>query len=116
MKIVSKKEFLKLPEGTVFFERKDAVGMFVGDLRIKGESIGDKDFFYTPISNPFFLEGEHSDNYFLMYGGEEREVYFDTEVREGLYDDSIEYFVLDKSEVKAMIDALTDAYNKINGE
>jgi len=116
MKIIGKKEFLKMPEGTVFFERKDAVSMFVGDLRIKGESIGDKDFYFTTISSPFFSEGEHCDNFFAMFEGEEREVCFDTEAREGLYDDSTEYFVLDKSEVKAMINALTEAYNKINGE
>lgn len=116
MKIVNKKEFLKMPKGTVFFERIDDVSMFVGNLRIKGESIGDVDYFYTPINNPFFSEGETFDNYLAMFEGEEREVCFDTEVREGLYDDCLEYFVLDKSEVKAMIDALTDAYNKINGE
>lgn len=116
MKIVGKKEFLKMPEGTVFFEREDAVSMFVGYLRIKGESIGDKDFYFIPISSPFFSKGESFDNYFAMFEGEEREVCFNTEVREGLYDDNTEYFVLDKSEVKAMIDALTDAYNKTNGE
>ena len=116
MKIVSKKEFLKLPEGAVFFEQVDEGYLCLSGMKIKGESIGDVDFFYTPISNPFFSEGEHCDNFFAMFEGEEREVCFDAEVREGLYDDSIKYFVLDKSEVKAMIDALTDAYNKINGE
>lgn len=55
------------------------------------------------------------DSWNLVIDGKEVDFSFDEYERDGMYDETAEYFVLDKVEVKSLISVLTDAYNKING-
>lgn len=58
MKLVNKEEFIKMPKGTLYYDyvkyKEGTPSCMFGRLNIKGESIGNKDFFKIPIGNPFF--------------------------------------------------------------
>lgn len=122
MKLVRRKDFLKLPEGTVYFDASKCDGQIIvggfGDLHIKGESIGNVDYIHNNINHPYVKECNDDvdiiDSWNLLIDGKEVDFSFDEYERDGMYDETAEYFVLDKVEVKSLISVLTDAYNKIN--
>lgn len=60
-----------------------------------------------------YEDNEHSDNFFAMFDGESRTVDYEEECRDGLYNDDDMYYVFGRSEVKQLIDVITNAYNSI---
>ena len=118
MKLYNKKDFLKLPEGTVYFDKPQIDGhdcLWVGSLHIKGESIKDFDFFHSNINSPWFKNCDDSndqvDLWNKVFAGEDVDLDFDSYNRDGMYDDDDQYYVLNKNEVKEIIKVLTEAYD-----
>ena len=115
MKLVNKKEFLKMHEGAVYFEKvKDpSDAMWLGCLHIKGESCGDVDFFNIDLLNPL-LSPEMNEEIFKSFerldNGENLKIDFNCSGRDGMYDDTDMYYVLDKDDVKSLLDVITEAY------
>lgn len=118
MKLYNKKDFLKLPEGTVYFDKPQIDGhdcLWVGSLHIKGESIKDFDFFHSNINSPWFKNSDDSndqvDLWNKVFAGEDVDLDFDSYNRDGMYDDDDQYYVLNRNEVKEIIKVLTEAYD-----
>lgn len=118
MKLYNKKDFLKLPEGTVYFDKPQIDGhdcLWVGSLHIKGESIKDFDFFHSNINSPWFKNcadsNDQVDLWNKVFAGEDVDLDFDSYNRDGMYDDDDKYYVLNKSEVSELIRILTEAYD-----
>lgn len=121
MKLYNKKDFLKLPDGTVYYEvpKKDENGyqpLWVGYLRIKTLSIGEVDFYSANLNGSWFKECKDSkDDYCFwdrVFKGEDVELEIGSESRDGMYDDTGQYYVLNRNEVRELIEVLTDAYDK----
>lgn len=119
MKLLNKKEFLKLPEGTMYLSLDPSMigkecHIFYG-LNIKGISIGNVDFAYTSLSSPDFLESDCTETHFeiwrKIWDKEEHELTFDVYGRDGMYEDKEMFCVLNKKEVKSLLDVITEAYN-----
>lgn len=118
MKLLTKKEFLKLQDGTVYFEKVKPIDecypCYFGSLCIKGESIGDVDFVSTDLNSPNLSPICHEDDYESferMDRGENLKIDFRYAGRDGMYDDTDMYYVLDKEDVKSLLDVITEAYN-----
>lgn len=115
MKLLNKKEFLKLPEGTVYFEKVKAENAcYFGHLFIKGETLQPDDYYEIDLISPDLSPNSHSEGYECfdkLNKGETLNIDFNYGGRNGLYDDTDMYYVLDKEDVKSLIDVITEAYN-----
>ena len=125
MKLYNKKDFLKLPDGTVYYDvpKKDENGyqpLWLGDLRIKTLSIEDVDYYSANLNGSCFKECTDSrDDYYFwdrVFNGEDVELEIGSESRDGMYDDTDLYYVLNRNEVKELIEVLTDAYKEAYGD
>jgi len=105
MKIVNKKEFLQLPEGTLY-STYESCGM-VKDLSIKHKSLT-SDWWYMDLllctdtggSDEFFdlmLEAENGKQFAMDYK---------TVSRDGMYEDKALFLVYDKTDIGRLIDVL----------
>lgn len=129
MKIVDRKTFLQMPNGTVFckfplyFKGNGHDYAFdISSPNIKDESIGDVDFFFTDLGGDMMPIGHcndsHIDVLFDMVKNLGKEVPFETySGRDGLYEgDNVGFAIYSKAEVQEMIDqlqqALKDGYEK----
>lgn len=119
MRLYNKKDFLKLPEGTVYFDKpyeKDGIRkLLVGNMHIKGESLK-SDFCINSDINASDFKLSHNDlehDYFWnkIFEGEDVDLDFECGYCNGMYDDDDQYYVLNKNEVKEIIKVLTEAYN-----
>jgi len=99
MKIVDRKTFLALPEGTVFAKYKPCV---FEALSIKGETWGN-DFLVQYIDTA--LSADEADN--LLYGAAETgaslPMDFDCLSRDGCFDDDQLFAVWERADVEALI-------------
>lgn len=115
MKLLNKKEFLKLHDGTMYFEKpKDENACYFGDLCIKGESLSSHDFYEIDIISPDLspiLNEQYYESFERLEKGETLKIDFNYGGRNGMYDDTDMYYVLDKEDVKSLLDVITDAYN-----
>lgn len=104
MKIITKKEFLEFPEGTVFSKYTPCN---FGDLRIKGESIGSIDFYYQPINSAIKCNdtGEFVDNC-TKAEKESIEMDFNCQTRDGLFGDNQLFAVWEEKDLKLFIKKL----------
>lgn len=108
MRIVDKKEFLTLPEGTVYSGYQPCV--FDG-LFIKGET-WDNDFLENNLIAELDCSG--SDERFDILSkventGESFKLDFDCYGREGLFDDEMKYAVYEKEDVEGLIKTLQES-------
>lgn len=119
MRLVNKTEFLKLPEGTMYFEYvRDANGRecaWFGNLCVKGESLEKSgDFFYRDLQSPALFFGEANLEIFfaldIMKEGHSCSADFDYEGRDGFYDDTHKYWVLEKTDVESLFCVIGKAY------
>ena len=99
MKIVTAKEFLLLPKGTVFAKYDPCI---LDEIHIKQDSIGETDFYYISFSciDP--------DDFFKM---EEEKVTVPMDVsilRDGLFDMKQLYLVFSTQDVRNIIDVLSE--------
>lgn len=114
MKLLNKKEFLKLPEGTMYFEKpKEAMACYFGNLCVKGESLS-RDFYEIDLISPDLspvLNEQYWESFERLDKGETLKIDFNYGGRNGMYDDTDMYYVLDKEDVKSLLDVITEAYN-----
>lgn len=107
MRIVTRDEFLKLPKGTLFAKFQPNV---FDDYCIKDETIGDIDFFYSPLWPQ--LDTEDSNQTDLMLDelindpNLSKPVVYNNLFRDGCFDEDQLFAVFDASDVKALISEL----------
>lgn len=105
MKIVNRKEFLKLPAGVIYTKFEPCI---FGDIAIKGETIGDSDWAFQD-----FLEvkahdsGEYSE---ILFDAFENGTSFDLDLecmgRDGLFDQEEHFAVFEQRDVVSLIERL----------
>lgn len=105
MKIINKKEFLKLPANTVF---SDYEPCNFGPLMIKGDNVGN-DYSEQQIADAIKCSdsGEFID--LLEKAGKEEisvDMDFDCEYRNGLFEDDGLYAIWEKKDIQALIERL----------
>ncbi len=114
MKIIGMKEFLKLPQGTMYQRFKpivfgDSIEVFQGSLDCGN------DFFYKNISNE--VESDDSCEYFdLLHSATEKGTSFKFDYYCGSRDghcceDDQMFAIYEKEDVKELLDAITNIYN-----
>lgn len=109
MRIVDRKTFLAMPDGTVYakYEPQD-----FGPLCVKGDSLGDIDFYSGDLCHPRF-EGDHgSDTHYDILteieGGASVAVYLNVEGRDGLFDKGQLFAIWERADVEALIARLQE--------
>jgi hypothetical protein len=110
MKIVVRKDFLKLPEGVIYSEiQNDIFFSSIEGLKIKGDAINESIWLYYNLIGSFYdpqIENEE-DAIAASYGPlVEHEIYPDEEI-----DDSREFLVYEKEDVEALIHTLQGYLN-----
>jgi len=119
MRILNKAEFLKCPDGTLFFDLHEGSAI-IENLSIKNESLGD-DFVRTDIGSLCNLgNGERSargseeamEFFYRADAGETVSYHFDTGARDASYS-SQRFAVLDRDDVRRLILALDAAYGVV---
>lgn len=103
MKIVDRKTFLSLPAGTLFSTYQPCV---FGDLRIKGDSIGEIDFFYQPITDAIACNDSSEFAEKLdaaQASGASLSMDFDCQGRDGMFDADQLFAVWEPADVAALI-------------
>jgi hypothetical protein len=108
MKIVNRKTFLQLPEGTLF--KKASEPWAFDDLCVKGVSLGDApdyiDFFYMPLGE---VQTEDTFSLAMTLMAEAGDTYpldLDTSSRDGMFDKEAMFLVFEKADVEALRDFL----------
>lgn len=127
MKLIGRKEFLKLPSGTVYCkfpitDDGDAKGMAFGVSApsIKEDNITNNDFYSCTLGESMIPKGEYNlfDILFSMITTLGKDYPFEhSECRDGMFEDeNVGFLIFSKEEVKDMINILQDslktAYNK----
>jgi len=107
MKIVNRRQFLALPENTVFSKYEPCV---FGELMIKGESLAN-DFYAQEIGDAIFCSG--SSDRVDKLGASERDgaslpMDFDCPGRDGLFDDDQMFAVWEPEDVRKLIARLQE--------
>jgi hypothetical protein len=120
MRIVNKKDFLKLPPNTLF-QSYSSVGN-LGYLCIKGDTIisGGKeyDFYYSNLSNN--IDDDNYDNYTLMWFDIEEGLITDFSFdyncyeRYGFFDDNDKFLVYNKQDVENLYNVIKTLKNAIS--
>ena len=124
MKLVDRKTFLSLPEGTVFCkfpltDKGDASGMMYGinTPSIKGESLNN-DFFYCTLGESLQpKEANNSEEMFKCFFNMQKELGKEVPFelvggRDGFFDDeNVGFMIYSKEEIQEMIDELTHCLN-----
>lgn len=113
MRLVNKKEFLKQHDGTLYFEKVSDNACYFGDLCVKGESISDFDFYSMDLNSPDlspYRNEQYYESFERMDNGESLKVDFYYGGRDGMYDDNDMYYILEKEDVKSLLDVITEAY------
>lgn len=108
MRIVTRKEFLTLPAGTVFAEYSPC---FVRDMRIKGQNCGENDWLYQEID--LAIDCDNSDEMFTLLDESERTgksipMDFNCQSRDGTFEDKGLYAIYEKADVKQLIARLVE--------
>ncbi len=106
MRIVNRKEFLAMPEGVLYSKYQPC---FFGELAIKGDSIGDNDFYYQDIAGAIKSNnsGEWADILFdAQESGESFDIDLDCEGRDGMFEQDELYAVWEQKDVLTLIDRL----------
>lgn len=115
MKVLSRKAFLAMPAGTVFWSYEPHPNhpgtVTVGPVRIKDQTCG-VDFYETGELGKA-IAGNSSEDVFAAeeraLAGESVAMDFDTICREGYFDDQIKYAVLETPDLTALIARLQQA-------
>lgn len=106
MKIVDRKTFIAMPANTLFSKYEPC---FFGELEIKGESIGEIDFYVQQIVDAVDANNtEELDE--ILFDAEENKTSFkmdfSCEGRDGLFDDNQLFAVWERDDVIALIERL----------
>lgn len=122
MRIVSRKEFMAMPPGTVFMNfynrsHDNVIDFDLQELMVKGETTPYNDFIYTTLVYEIDAcdSGELIAREEELLQGKEVNLEFDCYGREGLFDDRKQYAVWSTDEVKRLIATLQVAVDKSGG-
>lgn len=120
MRIVDRKTFLELPEGTIYAKYEPCV---FGDVQIKGETMrgltgdmrGVAIDWYAQDLIPWFQGCQDSKDYFdclqtIENGVPSPPLDYDIQSRDGLFDSHQKFAVFEDADVKALIERLWKAY------
>lgn len=111
MKIINLKEFLKLPEGTVYVKFDPVI---FDELSVKESSISNLDWIYSPIVNVDAIDS--TDIYGItnksLVEGSSFNLDINSTTREGMYDESQLFTVYEKSDVKQLIQKLNESLER----
>ncbi len=111
MKIYSRKEFMKLPEGTIFSSGNPFTFM---DLLIKGET-WEIDFVQSNLIDiDSFNSEENADRMYEMHEKGASYPINKSGCREGLYEDKWVYLVYEKEDLEYMIEQFKKALKLVN--
>lgn len=111
MKIVDRKTFLQMPEGTIYAKAESLPSLDFGPLEIKGETIG-PDWYVQRLVGDFVGDNdgmEWADSFEAMHKGEERAVDLDIVCRDGLFDDDQLFAVFDKADAESLLARIATA-------
>jgi len=101
MRIVTRSELMAMPAGTLFCQWEPCV---FGDLAIKGETCGTD--FYVQHFPQVVWDGrkfeDYSDALYALDGGQSMPLDLDCEGREGFFDDTMRYAVMERDDVIAL--------------
>jgi hypothetical protein len=117
VKLIHKKEFLKLKHEVVFHYYG---GCFPEDLNIFIEPCGERDFIYQGLIGA--LESMSDDHDLDMISCAEEDSSFDIPVdyecasRDGYFEDTDKYYVLTKNDLHKLIQRLTVVYDQMPDE
>lgn len=106
MRIIGRAAFLAMPEGVLF--SKFSPHTF-GPLTIKGNTVGDHDFYYQDLDTPIRASGseEWADTLFsAMETGRSVELDLECESRDGLFDQDQLFAVWEAADVEALLNRL----------
>ncbi len=112
MKIISRKNFLKMPVGTVFSKYEPCI---FGELMIKGESLRN-DFFCQQIVDAVDCDSSEKLHDTLINAAENGTNFnmdFDCEMRDGMFDDSELFAVWGEDDVQALVDRLRETITDV---
>ena len=112
MRIINRKDFLKMPAGTLFTKYKPCV---FGDMMIKGESLSN-DFFCQQIVDAVDCDNSEEFNDILLDAGENGTDFsmdFDCEMRDGMFDDGELFAVWGEDDVQALVDRLKETITDV---
>ncbi len=117
MKLLNRKEFLKMPAGTLFMKFEPCV---FGDLCVFQGPAGNNDFYYDPLGDAIAHRGSldlHDHVFPGLKLGESMPMDFDCTGRDGLFDgDEIKFAVYEKADIEGLIaklqTCLKEAYTK----
>ena len=112
MKIINRKDFLKMPAGTLFAKYKPCV---FGDMMIKGDSLRN-DFFCQQIVDA--VDCDNSEEFHdILVDAEENGAAFNLdlncEMRDGMFDDGELFAVWSEDDVQALVDRLKETITDI---
>jgi hypothetical protein len=113
MKIVDRKTFLAMPEGTVFSKYEPCI---FSELKIKGANCGEDDFLVQEIADAVRMEdGESSFDMFTRVNDLRESVPMDLycEGRDGLFDQDQLFAVWEDGDVAALISRLQHAQTSV---
>ena len=104
MKIVARKEFLELPEGTVYSRYKPHV---IEELFIKGDAFFAENNDFSAVSLIGNIECNSTGEYFeILESNKEFRYEYECGCRDGMFDESQQFVIYDKEDVRALISAL----------
>lgn len=109
MRIVNKKEFLELPQGTLYM-KYFSVGD-TGSLCIKSASIKDFDWLYEDLSGLWTNETNNSEEFFKLMDKAEKDSSISFKQcfigeRDGMFNTEDMFVVYDKDDIRNLIEAL----------
>jgi hypothetical protein len=107
MKIIDRKTFLSLPAGVLYSKYAPCV---FGDLQIKGDTVGQNDFYTQQIADSIKCHdsGEFVDILSMAEeSGESFDLDLDIEGRDGLFEDKQKFAVWETADMRALIERLT---------
>lgn len=113
MRIVNKKTFMEMPNGTLYSDVK--YGNIVG-LKIKEETL-EYDFYYMPLIGNIDTEDDYM-QYLLQRidDGKQFTLDFIYSERDGMYDDDALFAIYDQEDIRLLIKSLIDVYSILTGE
>lgn len=112
MKIVDRKAFLTMPAGTVYAKAATPPVIDFGPVEIKGNTVGDCDFYSQRLIGDFQGDENSSDwidSYDNMIAGGSETPDFDVVCRDGLFDDGQLFAVFDSEDLEGLINRLLRA-------
>ena len=112
MKIVDRKTFLALPNGTIYQDYRSTCAD--GNLLRKGDNITTNDYYAACLSGESVVDAHDSGDFFDKFTamedtGASLPANFEVECRDGMFEADARYFIYEREDVVKLIAALQGA-------